>query len=46
MRRVKTLRSDEVYLSHVDSADVVLAQLPRWIEDYNVVHSQKGLKMR
>lgn len=43
---VKTLRRDYVYLSRVDNADVVLAQLPRWIEDYNEVHPHKGLKMR
>jgi putative transposase len=43
---VKTLRRDYVYLSRIDSAAVVLAQLPRWIDDYNEVHPHKGLKMR
>ena len=43
---VKTLRRDYVYLSRLDSAAVVLAQLPRWIEDYNEVHPHRGLKMR
>jgi len=43
---VKTLRRDYVYLSRIDSAEVVLAQLPRWIDDYNEVHPHKGLKMR
>ena len=43
---VKTLRRDYVYLSRLASAAVVLAQLPRWIEDYNEVHPHKGLKMR
>lgn len=42
---VKTLRRDYVYLSRLDSAEVVLAQLPRWIEDYNEMHPHKGLKM-
>jgi len=43
---VKTLRRDYVYLSRVDSAAVLLEQLPRWIEDYNEVHPHKGLRMR
>lgn len=43
---VKTIRRDYVYLSRLDSAAVVLEQLPRWIEDYNEVHPHKGLKMR
>jgi hypothetical protein len=43
---VKTLRRDYVYLCRLDSSEVVLAQLPRWIDDYNDVHPHKGLKMR
>ena len=43
---VKTLRRDYVYLSKLDSGAVVLAQLPRRIDDYNAVHPHKGLKMR
>ena len=43
---VKTLRRDYVYLSRLDSAANVIAQLPRWIDDYNDVHPHKGLKMR
>jgi transposase InsO family protein len=43
---VKTMRRDYVYLSRIDSAAEVLAQLPRWFEDYNEVHPYKGLRMR
>jgi len=35
-----------VYRSRLDSAVVVLAQLPRSIEDYNEVPPNKGMKMR
>src|SRR4051812_13327813 len=40
---VNALRRDCVRL---DSAEAMLEQLPRWMDDYNGVHPHKGLKMR
>lgn len=42
---VKTFKRDYVYINDVSSAEVVLAQLPVWFEDYNEIHPHKGLKM-
>lgn len=43
---IKTFKRDYVYLHRLDSAPIVLEQLPGWFEDYNEVHPHKGLKMR
>ena len=43
---VKTFKRDYVYLNRLDNAEVVLAQLPGWIEDYNENAPHKGLKMK
>lgn len=42
---VKTFKRDYVHINRLDTAEVVLAQLPHWFEDYNVSHPHKGLKM-
>ena len=43
---VKTLKRDYVYLNRLDDPETVLAQLPKWFEDYNENAPHKGLKMR
>jgi putative transposase len=43
---VKTFKRDYAHIHRLDTAEVVLAQLPHWFEDYNVSHPHKGLKMR
>jgi putative transposase len=43
---VKRFKADYVYLAQLDTAAVVLAQLPRWLEDYNEVHPHRGLRMQ
>jgi transposase InsO family protein len=42
---VKTFKRDYVYVNELHSAAHVLAQIPRWMEDYNQVAPHKGLKM-
>jgi len=42
---VKTFKRDFVYLADVRDAKTVLAQLPKWFEEYNESHPHKGLKM-
>jgi putative transposase len=42
---VKTFKRDYVYLNRVDTAGLVLAQLPAWFDDYNEYHPHKGLRM-
>lgn len=42
---VKTFKRDFVYLADVRDAKTVLAQLPKWFEEYNETHPHKGLKM-
>ena len=43
---VKTFKRDYVHVNRLDSARVVLEQLPEWIEDYNEIAPHKGLKMK
>ncbi|WP_263974552.1 IS3 family transposase [Myxococcus xanthus] len=43
---VKSLKRDYVHLARLDSAEVVLQQLPAWFADYNTIHPHKALKMR
>lgn len=43
---VKTFKRDFVYLADVRDAKTVLAQLPKWFEEYNEEHPHKGLKMK
>lgn len=43
---VKSFKRDYVYLHRLDSAESVMRDLARWIDDYNEVHPHKGLKMR
>jgi len=43
---VKTFKRDYVYVNDLPDARTVLAQLPKWFEDYNEHHPHKGLKMR
>jgi len=43
---VKTFKRDYVHVSRLDSAPVVLDQLPIWCEDYNTQHPHQGVKMR
>jgi len=42
---IKTFKRDYVCLHRLDSAQMVMEQLPRWFEDYNENHPHKGLKM-
>jgi transposase InsO family protein len=42
---IKTFKRDYVCLHCLESAPVVMEQLPRWFEDYNENHPHKGLKM-
>lgn len=43
---VKGFKRDYVYLHRLESADSVMRDLARWIDDYNEVHPHRGLKMR
>jgi transposase InsO family protein len=43
---VKTLKRDYVYVHDRPDAQSVLAQLPRWFEDYNDNHPHKALRMK
>ena len=43
---VKTFKRDYVHVNCLDNANIVLAQLPGWIEDYNENAPHKGLKMK
>lgn len=43
---VKTIKRDYVYVSDLSDAPTVMAQLPRWFNDYNEHAPHKGLKMR
>ncbi|MDE2365289.1 MAG: IS3 family transposase [Hyphomicrobiales bacterium] len=43
---VKTLKRDYARLNVLTDADVILALLPDWIEDYCEVHPHSGLKFR
>lgn len=42
---VKTFKRDYVWPSDLSSARTVMAQLPKWFEDYNENAPHKGLKM-
>ena len=42
---VKTFKRDYVYVNDLPDARTVMAQLPKWFEDYNEHHPHKGLKM-
>lgn len=43
---VKTFKRDYVYVHDRPDAQTVLAQLPRWFEDYNEVHPHKALQLK
>jgi transposase InsO family protein len=43
---VKTFKRDYVYVHDRPDAQSVLAQLPRWFEDYNENHPHKALRMK
>jgi transposase InsO family protein len=43
---VKTFKRDYVYVHDRPDAQSVLAQLPRWLEDYNENHPHKALRMK
>lgn len=43
---VKTFKRDYVYVSSLESAEKVLAQIPEWFRDYNENAPHKGLKMK
>lgn len=43
---VKSFKRDYVYVSKLESAEAVLAQLHGWFEHYNEVHPHKGLRMK
>lgn len=43
---VKTFKRDYVHVNRLESARMVLEQLPGWFEDYNEFAPHKGLKMR
>lgn len=43
---VKTFKRDYVHVNPLYDARFVLAQLPKWFEDYNEFHPHKGLKMK
>jgi len=34
-----------VYVSDLESVELVMRKFPEWIEDYNENHPHKGLKM-
>jgi transposase InsO family protein len=42
---VKTIKRDYIYLNDVSTAQAVLAQLPKFFEDYNEIAPHKGLNM-
>ncbi len=42
---VKTFKRDYVWLGDLSSAEKVMAQLPKWFEDYNTNAPHKGLNM-
>lgn len=42
---VKTFKRDYVWNADLSDAITVMAQIPKWIEDYNEVAPHKGLKM-
>jgi putative transposase len=42
---VKTFKRDYVFIKDRPDARTVLAQLPKWFEDYNENHPHKGLRM-
>lgn len=43
---VKTIKRDYVYVNNLPDAQTVMAQLPKWFNDYNEQAPHKGLKMR
>jgi len=43
---VKTFKRDYVYLSKLETAATVLAQLGTWFDDYNEIHPHSGLEMQ
>jgi putative transposase len=43
---VKTFKRDYVYVHDRPDARTVLAQLPRWFEDYNEIHPHKSLRLK
>jgi len=43
---VKTFKRDYVYVHDRPDARSVIAQLPRWFEDYNESHPHKALRMK
>jgi transposase InsO family protein len=43
---VKTFKHDYVYVHDRPDAQSVLAQLPRWFEDYSENHPHKALRMK
>ena len=43
---VKTFKRDYVYIHDRPDARTVLAQLPRWFEDYNENHPHKALQLK
>jgi transposase InsO family protein len=43
---VNTFKRDYVHINRLETAEQVLAQLPKWFEDYNEIHPHQGLKMR
>jgi putative transposase len=43
---VKTFKRDYLYVHDRPDAQSVLAQLPRWFEDYNDNHPHKALRMK
>ena len=43
---VKTFKRDYVYVHDRPDAQSVLAQLPRWFEDYSENHPHKALRMK
>jgi putative transposase len=42
---VKTFNRDHVYIHDLPDAQPVLAQLPRWFDDYNENHPHRALRM-
>ena len=43
---VKTVKRDYVYVHDRPDPQTVLAQLPRWFEDYNENHLHKAVRMK
>jgi transposase InsO family protein len=43
---VKTFKRDYVYVHDRPDARTVLAQLPRWFEDYNEIHPHRALQLK